>query len=194
MEDFILEQMFEDDDENMLTESSDNMLDDFDRSDIDDDGDDDDVLENASSSDLLDCYEGDVGDDDRSMLEMSFDSDAFAQMTRKEMPNSSRISPSPQRNVSPERQSMVDGDVILSDSLLFTSSKDYVIQQVESVFENIAVSLNNESTLSIMIRAKPSSMSNPRARTRKTALHSISFPGKTAKEAWRFSIMLPCVG
>lgn len=187
MEDFIFEQMFDDDNESMLNDSDDSMLD---NSGLSDDDVEDDILGSASDSDLLDDYECDLGnDDDHSMLDMTFDSEKLAQVTSNEMPSFSRIFHSPRRNILSTRQNL-DDDSVLSDSLPFSTSKDSVIEQVESVFDNIANSLNNGFTLSIMIRAKPSSMMNSRGRIRKTALRAISFPGKTPKEAWRFSISL----
>lgn len=79
----------------------------------------------------------------------------------------------------------------MSESTAVTPSESYpVIKQIETVFERIADGLTNENTLiSILLKIRPTS-ATPHAKdaaSAPTKTKEICFPGRTAREAWRFS-------
>ena len=71
-----------------------------------------------------------------------------------------------------------------------------MIEKIEAVFEDIADALLNEnSQLSITLKIRPKPRNGPRSSTDDqnatddaAKRKQICFPGKTAEEAWRFSM------
>ena len=78
-----------------------------------------------------------------------------------------------------------------SKSTAVTPSESYpVIKQIETVFERIADRLTNENNqISILLKIRPTS-ATPHAKdaaSAPTKTKEICFPGRTSREAWRFS-------
>lgn len=184
MEDFILEQMLEDD-QSILTDSDGSIHDYFDPFNnygLDDD-ENDDILETP-----FEAEHNDYDEDDEicSMLEIDVDLHEHQYFVPEVLIDSTQSS---SIKVSIESQGS-NRDVVSGAQPMFfhKRSAEEVIEQVEGVFENIVDALDKGSQLSIMIRAKPSSVTTKTFGVRNTALRCVSFPGKTRQEAWKFSI------